>query len=473
MKNKFLIIGFIPTISGNAQGQTLFSQLGEGLGPGGSYMFVEDELEDVLYISGSAIRSGNEVVSPGIFKWDGNAIQPMDCGFNWNCSSPLGLGGLANPVLGLALWAGDLYAGGDIVSAAGIPMNNVVKWGGSSWLTVGDGVNGYVTNLKAFDDGLYAVGSFTEAGGVPAYGLARWDGITWHSVFDLPLFGNEGVNLLYDVEWYQGRLYIGGNFGGGNGLNDIAYYENGQWHPIGQGLLGVFSQVNRLKVHGDLLYVAGSFGDYPPNGHPDNPGSGILAWDGEQWHQLGSGTRGAGNPSVLNMTWINDTLYAVGRFNMIGDIPTGRVARWDGNRWCSLVPPNYFYPDIVGIGSFRDTLIVGGSFVVAGPDSINRVAKWIGGDHVDACGPSTGYDEMVQPSIAIYPNPASTHLYLRIDLPLLDLRYHIYDLTGRSVLEGIMADPQVDISRLSPAVYLLKIEKKDGSVIGSTRFQKM
>lgn len=64
---------------------------------------------------------------------------------------------------------------------------------------------------------------------------------------------------------------------------------------------------------------------------------------------LGEGTCGSPNPTNYRMSWIQDTLYVTGRFNTIGGVPSGRVAKWDGSRWCSLVPPDYFHPDIVAL----------------------------------------------------------------------------------------------------------------------------
>ena len=293
-----------------------------------------------------------------------------------------------------------------------------------------------------------------------ANGLARWDGSTWSTVFDLPQFNSTTPNIVNDVAWYQGKLYVAGNFGGGNGFNDIAYHDGTEWRAIGNGFLGVASTVNVLEVHDDLLYVAGSFADYPPLGNAQNPGSGVLTWDGEQWGELGEGTRGAGNPTVLRLTWLRDTLHVLGRFNQIGGIPTGRVARWDGERWCSLVPPNYFYPDIVSMGSFRDTLLVGGSFTIAGTDSINRVAKWVGGTYTSACSDAVGIHEPdADDGILVHPNPTSGLLHI-VTPNFQPGMARLFDATGRMVLsEQLRSSVQpLDVSALPPGSYVLRLD---------------
>lgn len=449
----------IPTAS---YSQSLWADLDQGLGIGGPRALLEDPLSDVLYVSGASTTASSGVISPGIMKWDGNEFLAMDCGFNWNCTSTLSNGGLANGgIVTMAFWNGSLYAGGDIYSINGEPAFNVAQWTGSEWVGLGSGLNGLVTRLHGFVDGLYATGTFTQAGGNEANGLARWDGAEWHSVFDLPIFGTGELNLLYDVAWYNGQLYICGNFGGENGMVDIARHDGTSWRSVGDGIRGSFSLVNLLEVHNGLLYVAGAFAKTQPYGPPDNPGCGIVTWDGENWGELGTGTCGANNPTIYRMTWINDTLYVTGRFNVIGGVPTGRVAKWDGQRWCSLVPPNYFYPDIGALGSFRDTLIVGGSFTVAGPDSIDRIAKWIGGSYTSACGTAVGLGEERAGTEQInpFPNPTNTQFTLALAVEDLGDAVFLYDATGRVVFSTTVTNTTlaVDVAHLANGIYTVQI----------------
>jgi len=455
-----------------APGQSLFQMLGQGLSAQGSMVFLEDTLTDIMYVGGSACYAGVDVTSPGIFSWDGSQFQAMGCGFNWDCVSQLSNGGLANPITTLAFWGGELYAGGGIYSASGVAINHVARWDGSAWQPLGVGVDNNVTRLRGYPDGLYAVGSFTHAGGVEANGLARWDGSSWHAVFDLPLFGTQSVNLLNDVAFYQGQCYIAGNFGGGNGLNDIAYYNGTEWTAIGNGLLGSFCWVNRLQEHAGLLYIAGFFTDQGQYGNPANPGSGIVTWNGSEYQQLGSGTRGATNPNVLDITWINDTLYAIGAFNRIGEVPSGGLAQWDGDGWCSLVPPNYFNGGQGPIGSYRDTLIIGGGTTIAGPDTINCIAKWVGGAYVDSCGLSVGLREHTNSiSFVIAPNPASTSITLH-GLPPTATALLVHDILGRTVMRANARSTWLDVEALPSGTYTVQVLDPDGSTLGTARFIK-
>jgi len=232
-----------------------------GLSFGGPRCLLEDQQADILYVSGAMSGSVAGVTSPGILTWDGTSFSAMDCGFNWDCVSPLSGGGLANGGIGtMAFWNGELYAGGDIYSINGEPAYNVARWDGSAWHNLGSGLDGLVTRLHGFDDGLYATGYFNNAGGQLAHGLARWDGTQWHSVFDFPLLSGPDLNYIHDVAWYQGQLYVGGNFVDDAGRNCIVRYDGSAWVSVESGIRGSFSLVNLLEVHDDLLYVAGAFG---------------------------------------------------------------------------------------------------------------------------------------------------------------------------------------------------------------------
>ena len=118
-------------------------------------------------------------------------------------------------------------------NAGGIAANNIAKWDGSSWSSLGLGVNSWINALTVFDDGsssgpgLYAGGSFTNAGGIAANNIAKWDGSSWS-----PL--GSGIGGLFaevyslaafdDVQEGSPALYAGGYFetAGGSYASNIA-----------------------------------------------------------------------------------------------------------------------------------------------------------------------------------------------------------------------------------------------------------
>ena len=78
---------------------------------------------------------------------------------------------------------GDAVVGGSFASVGGIAANNLARWNGSVWSTLGLGVDGTVSTLAAAPNGdLVVGGSFAHAGGAPANRVARWNGQVWSTL---------------------------------------------------------------------------------------------------------------------------------------------------------------------------------------------------------------------------------------------------------------------------------------------------
>jgi hypothetical protein len=75
---------------------------------------------------------------------------------------------------------GNLYIGGDFITAGGALAKYVARWDGSAWSPLGSGMDGWIQSLAIDEDGnLYAGGWFTTAGDVEANYIAMWDGDVW------------------------------------------------------------------------------------------------------------------------------------------------------------------------------------------------------------------------------------------------------------------------------------------------------
>ena len=103
-----------------------------------------------------------------------------------------------------------VYAGGNFALVGGAPTVNLARWTPGGWALVGaSGISGDVNALATFDDGsgpaLYAGGLFTSASGTTANNVVKWNGTTWSSlaqgisgrVLALAVFSN------YELIFYQ------------------------------------------------------------------------------------------------------------------------------------------------------------------------------------------------------------------------------------------------------------------------------
>ncbi|MBI3848389.1 MAG: hypothetical protein HY292_27465 [Planctomycetes bacterium] len=140
----------------------------------------DDGTGPALYVGGALVARRHRI-QRGIARWNGS---------HW---SEVGGGITANPnhtalVNALAVFddgsGAALYVGGEFDFAGGAPIANIARWNGTTWSSVGGGINAGVETLAVADDGsgpaLYASGTwFDQAGGATAVRIARWNGTAW------------------------------------------------------------------------------------------------------------------------------------------------------------------------------------------------------------------------------------------------------------------------------------------------------
>lgn len=84
--------------------------------------------------------------------------------------------------------SGNIYVGGEIIAAGGIPVNNLAMWDGTIWRDVGGGITiaAGTARVSALavdaNNNLIVGGSFDQAGGAAADHIARWDGFAWSAL---------------------------------------------------------------------------------------------------------------------------------------------------------------------------------------------------------------------------------------------------------------------------------------------------
>ena len=207
--------------------------------------------------SAELYAGGQMTIAPnfcsGIAKWDGSIWSGAATGLSNPPSSPM--------IKALAVYNGELYAGGyftTIGAPGGLPANYIAKWNGTTWMSLGSGLNGVVSALAVYNGELYAGGSFTVAGGVATSNIAKWNGTSWSTVGNVSgISGN--VTALAS---FNGILYAGGSFNSADGIavSNIAAWNGIAWARVGYGQFsGVNGTVNAIADFNNELYVVGSF----------------------------------------------------------------------------------------------------------------------------------------------------------------------------------------------------------------------
>jgi len=342
-----------------------WSALGSGLGNSpGWYSVVY-----ALAVSGSSLYAGGFFSTAGgspagnIAKWDGSSWSTLGSGVDFGFD----LEGATTSVDALAESGSDVYVGGLFKWADGSPATNIAKWNGANWSAVGLGVSGgrYATVLALAVSGsdLYAGGTFTTAGGSPANRIAKWDGSSWS-----PL--GSGMNLGVRALAVSGTdLYAGGEFtmAGGTPANRVAKWNGSSWSPLGSGMS---HSVHALAVSGSNLYAGGTF--TTAGGSPANY---IARWNGSSWSALGSGM----NSTVHALAVSGSDLYAGGSFTTAGGSPATNIAKWNGTTWSALGSGTSGgsnpFPAVYALAVAGSDLYVGGGFATAGGIPANRIAK--------------------------------------------------------------------------------------------------
>ncbi len=264
--------------------------------------------------------------------------------------SEVGNGLLQIPTVLAVAEDGRLFAGG-VTSIKGERMGGIAVWDGVRWSPIAPGSTGVITGTVetlTFDDAgnLYVGGAFSAAGGIPANNIARWDGTAWSTIGTGVENGTNGMvkAILIDD---NGDLYVGGEFtvAGDTYVDRIARWDGSEWHPLFGGIGDVANEyinVMAFDDNGDLI-VGGFF-----NNAGVLPVQNIARWDGVVWDNIDNGFG-----TVLGMAKNSQGyLFVIGQGNPL--------ALWTGNAWSNFQDPFPLYKSAITIAP-NDDIYIGGS----------------------------------------------------------------------------------------------------------------
>lgn len=149
-----------------------------------------------------------------------------------------------------------MYAGGNFSTAGGNPVNKVARWDGTTWWSMGNGVDdGAVFKLIQYGSNITVGGSFTLIGGLPVNRVASWNSVNWSNL-------SFGMNGNIHAFYASGTsLYAGGEFtfAGINTAEKIALWNGSSWAPVGSGILGSNAVVKSIVNFNGAIIAAGKF----------------------------------------------------------------------------------------------------------------------------------------------------------------------------------------------------------------------
>ena len=357
----------------------MWSSLGTGAdnGVNGGVKALAVASSGEVYVGGSFTQAGGGAVANNIAKWNGTTWSSLGTGVSKRTNGSVIALGVTS--------GGEVYVGGGFTQAGGATANNVAKWNGTAWSNlgtgIGNGVNSGVYALAVASSGeVYVGGNFTQAGGVTANGVAKWNGTVWSSL---------GMGIGNGVNGYvtalavlgSGVVYVGGGFtqAGGGAAIGVAKWNGTAWSSLGTGIgNSANSVVNVLAITSNgEVYVGGNFTQ--ASGVTAN---GVAKWNGTVWSSLGTGIGNGVNGYVTALAVLGSgVVYVGGGFTQAGGATANNVAKWNGTAWSNLgtgigngVNSGVYALAVASSGE----VYVGGNFTQAGGVTANGVAKWNG-----------------------------------------------------------------------------------------------
>jgi len=341
----------------------------------------------------------------------------------------------------------------------GAPIEKLAAYHSGSWSSFGNFPSlGYANKFRIIEDELYAIGGFDTLDGHWCNGIAKRVGNSWEPVGSFS--GITGTNIIGDLVKWNGKLIACGAISvTGSSGHDLVYLDtlDNEWKLLGPGIQGGFAQGRSLAVYQGDLYVSGSI----PIGA--NAGHGIMRWDGNQFHPVGTGFQGSDGTyqfqvGALRMLVHDGLLWCAGSFSYAGHVPARGVAVWNGYQWCGVpdIPTPDVYLPVQDIAFYHDTL-----FAVTGEydfpvNCVRRLSNVV----MDTCSTIVGIE-----SVLTQEQILRVHVLDNRTIQIFGASnqfFHIFNMMGAMIFSGrfnsTASDQTIHIPQLSTGCYVMRTE---------------
>ncbi len=405
--------------------------------------FFKDSLNDRLLIGGKFPFAGSESIRVNnLAWWDGANWSSEELG---NGNGDTSMYGSLDPVLSVVMRHDTLFASfltefwqsESGFRYAGMLIND-------DWQHCGD-PNSTFLFLEA-NGRMFSGGVSDSLYGMYAPGLYEWHEGAFEPIPNMPF--NQAVGI-YDVEYWQGRYYFGGNFDVLGSPRVVSFDGIDQWEGLGGGVGGYF--IETVCGYGDSLFVGGWLtGANVQSRH-------AQIWDGTSWQPFFPQIMFEG---VVRSMEVNDgILYIAGTHSWAGDETMYGLLRFDGHELCSIGGPMPSGDN--GQITFLDDdlyLAVSPLFPALPGEYIARLPL----DSVipDRCADvATAVQEVDQQEVLrLYPNPVHKRLMFTTNMNVDLIEAMILDMSGRCVgrlIEQRADASGIDVGHLAPGHYVL------------------
>ncbi len=275
---------------------------------------------DTTYIGGAFSVAENEDILNIAMIVDGN-LYPLKNGIPSNVGNTI--------IYDIEVVGDDVYVAGFFRNHEDDPnKSHIMRWDGQEWHSLAGGVSSAVYALEMSPRGLYVGGAFgsinTNIDPINQNSIGLWNGTTWEA---LPDFNNTGPNgfITRDLEYRNDKVYMAGENTWLNGnpftRHCLAYYKDGLYTPVGNQIGNTNDAIYDIEWHNNELYIGGDFINAGANEEADYfaklvdgewVGTGLFKEDVFALHSTGTNLYVGGSFQDLDENEENDAITRYG-----------------------------------------------------------------------------------------------------------------------------------------------------------------